>query len=686
MLRVPQFIRRYAALAAICLITSISGCSQQPDPVARQFGTSGGGSSAEKPKHVLLISIDTCRADHLSSYGFAKKTTPNIDAVAEQGALFRRAQSTNPITLPAHSSMLTGTLPPVHGVRDNYDYRLGDSHQTLAEVFQKNGFQTAAFVASFPLAKKFGLSQGFDHYDDRFVRKQPDGAPEFLERSADAVTKAAIGWLDENHDEPFFMFVHYFDPHGPYEPPEEFADRYSGDPYAAEIAYTDDRIGQLLERFASLGLYDETMIVITSDHGESLDEHGEETHSFFIYQSTAHIPLVIKSPGRLSGVRIEEPVSIIDIAPTILAAVELESPPRVQGIDLQPYLVGKKPEDVERPIYIESLVPTTFGCSPLRSIVRDRWQYIWSVRSELYDLDADPQQTNNLIDAEAQLAGELHIELLEAMADQGDANQDSTQVLDDRDRARLQTLGYVGGSISDAVELHADMRDPKDFIKLYQGIMEAEGLIGQGQFDEAAQLCELLNKSDSDVFRVHELLAKLAEMHERPDEAIAHYTRAVEAAAKSRGDVDDPDTRVHFDVAEAYIQLGGLLFQRGDFAASQETFAHGVELFPTHAGLSTQYGAVLIEIAQKADSADEKQKLIEQAKDALTRVLETEPKNADAHNNLGFAYLIEGKKDLARKHILEAVRWNPNHAAARANLQRVRMLGGSGKSTKSPSK
>lgn len=235
-----------------------------------------------KIRNVVLISIDTCRADHLSCYGYERKTTPHIDAVAGEGVLFTRAHSTNPITLPAHSSMLTGTNPSYHGVHGNRNYRLSDANVSLAEIMRDHGYQTAAFVSAFVLDARFGLDQGFETYDDH-VSADP-GRLFISERSGGDTSRQAIKWLDNRGREPFFLFLHYFDPHAKHDPPEPFTSRFLDAPYAGEIAYTDHCIGQIIEKLKSLGIYDSTLLVSTSDHGESIGEHEEDTHGYFIYQ------------------------------------------------------------------------------------------------------------------------------------------------------------------------------------------------------------------------------------------------------------------------------------------------------------------------------------------------------------------------------------------------------------------
>ena len=246
-------------------------------------------------RHIILISIDTCRADYLSCYGYKSKTTPNIDALAAEGVLFENAISPVPQTLPAHSSMFTGTIPPYHGVHDNEGYRLDESNVTLAEILTDAGFTTGAAISAFPLDSKFGIDQGFESYNDYFETTL-EGHP-LEQRRGGETTDVALDWLKKNKDKRFFFFLHYFDPHQAYDPPEPFASRFASDLYAGEIAYTDHCIGKVVDKLKELGIYDSTLIIITSDHGEMLGEHGEVTHTYFIYQSAIKVPLIFKLPA-----------------------------------------------------------------------------------------------------------------------------------------------------------------------------------------------------------------------------------------------------------------------------------------------------------------------------------------------------------------------------------------------------
>ena len=255
----------------------------------------------EKP-NLVLISIDTCRADHLSCYGYERPTTPNIDAVASEGALFERATAAVPLTLPSHSTMLTGTLPPYHGVRDNEGYVLSEANETLAEILKARGYKTAAAVGSFVLDARFGLAQGFDTYDDR-MDAGPATPFSGAERRGEEVSRSAVQWLEANREEPFFLFLHYFDPHWDYRPPPPFDEIYADEPYAGEVAYVDHCIGTVLDKLKSLGLYDTALIAIVGDHGESLGQHGEPGHGFFVYESSLRTPFIVRPPGGLKKPR-----------------------------------------------------------------------------------------------------------------------------------------------------------------------------------------------------------------------------------------------------------------------------------------------------------------------------------------------------------------------------------------------
>ena len=351
-------------------------------------------------RNVLLISIDTLRADHLGAYGFPRPTTPHIDAVAREGVLFTDVRTPVPMTLPAHVSMLTGTLPPTHGLRDNLLSRLPEGSSTLAGMLKARGFATGAVVSSFVLDRRFGTSQGFDTYDDRFQAVHKIG--DLSERKGDEAARLAGEWLGAHKDGPFFLLAHFYDPHDPYDPPEPFASRWKDHPYEGEVAFADHCVGLLLEKLRQLGLLDSTLIVITSDHGEMLGEHGELNHGFFVYEGALRVPLIVRVPGAQGAPRqIHLPVSLIDIVPTVLSLVGAEVPKDVQGVDLSPWLAGRGAGGGGRPLYAETVTPTRYyGANSLLAVIADGWKYIETSRPELYDLRRDPAEAVNLLERE----------------------------------------------------------------------------------------------------------------------------------------------------------------------------------------------------------------------------------------------------------------------------------------------
>src|SRR5437867_1078941 len=287
-------------------------------------------SPAPSELNLVVVTLDTTRADRLGCYGFRGIETPNIDGLARDGVLFEHATATVPLTFPSHSSIFTGLIPPHHGVRDNGGYFLDDAKVTLAERLHDAGYATGAFIGAWVLESKWGLAQGFDEYSDRFdLSKYKVVSLGTVQKPGDEVMDSALAWLEKTKAKKFFAWVHLYDPHTPYEPPEPFASRYRGQPYLGEIAYTDKVVGRLLDWLGGSGLLGRTLLVVTGDHGESIGDHGESTHAYFIYDSTTHVPLIVRTPWGLRGRRALQ-ASSVDIVPTVLDLLGL---PPAEGID-----------------------------------------------------------------------------------------------------------------------------------------------------------------------------------------------------------------------------------------------------------------------------------------------------------------------------------------------------------------
>jgi arylsulfatase A-like enzyme len=420
------------------------------------------GCTRPAADNVLLISFDTTRADHLSAYGYPRVTSPSIDSLAKRGTLFTRAYSHVPSTLPSHSTMFTGLLPPQHGVRCNGKYRLPASRTTLAEILANAGFATGAVVGAFPLAARFGIAQGFATYDDDFAssaltakrRKGRMDDPGFwighefvdFERGADEVTDRAVAWL-EGRKPRWFLFAHYFDPHWPYEPADDWRPMYES-PYDAEIAYADAHLGRLLDKVATMP--GRTLIVFTADHGEGLGDHGEAMHNRFLYDATMRVPLVIALEGAvLPNRRVESLVGHVDLLPTVLELLGVAAPKGLAGHSLVPLLAGGT--EPERPLYAETLVPALER--PLGIEVRAWMETPYKLihtetpagdRVELYDFVADPAELTDLSRSHEVLAAQMAARLAaERERLERSAPAPESIVVDPATEARLKSLGYL---------------------------------------------------------------------------------------------------------------------------------------------------------------------------------------------------------------------------------------------------
>ena len=476
-------------------------------------------------KHIVLISMDTTRADHLGCYGYPKKTTPNIDAFAQTATRFEHVVSPVPITLPAHSSMLTGTIPPFHGVHNNIGYQLAPANLTLAELLKQNGFKTGAIVSAFVLDKQFGLSQGFDTYDGSFESAPDHGMG--AERSGDESTQVALDWLDKNSEGKSFLFLHYYDAHAKYEPPEPFASEFADDPYAGEIAFVDHCIGQVIQKLKDLNLYDSTLLIVTGDHGEMLGEHGEAEHSYFIYESAIKVPLIIRLPGQKKIGTIAQPVGLVDIVPTVCSLLDIDLPVPVQGRDISLFLAGNIPDSYDRTLYSESIVPIRLGASSLMSISTGQWKYIQAPRPELYDVFADPAEAHNLVAKEPQRARILEDQLRQTMEQSVRTDMDSSLSLDAESIRRLESLGYVAGKVEGTIVFDEKQDDPKDFIQVFEHYLEAAKLFNENEYDQAKQiLLDLMVKRPA-FLEVYKQLGNIAIEQGNFDQAIQYYRQVV---------------------------------------------------------------------------------------------------------------------------------------------------------------
>ena len=460
-----------------------------------------------------MISIDTCRADRLSCYGNIRPTTPNIDALAREGTLFENVIAPIPNTLPSHSSMFTGTLPPYHGVHSNIAYRLRDANITVAEILRDHGYTTAGAVGAFVLDRQFGIAQGFATYDDDMgIRGPQQRTIDILnERPAEAINRFALDWIGEHADRPFFLFLHYYDAHYPYEPPEPFATRFGNARYEGEIAYVDHCIGQVFAQLKTLGLYENTLIIVTSDHGEGLGEHGESKHGYYVYHSTTRIPLVIRWPGKSKPARVKEKVALVDVAPTILSATGLPASDAMHGIDLSLYASPARRRPIGRAFFSESLAATPYGGTSLLALETQEWKYIQCAKPELYHLSVDPGELINVIDTHPEQAVRLKGRLRALLDEHTRILDDDAQTsLDAASRARLESLGYIGGKVTESISFDMTGFDPKEFHPIYEKLTSANRYVLHGQLQQARRLCEEILEQRTDVGKVYEILGRVS--------------------------------------------------------------------------------------------------------------------------------------------------------------------------------
>ncbi len=417
------------------------------------------------PTNLVILTLDTTRADRLSAYGFQSASMPAIDRLAREGIVFQQAMTVAPLTLPAHCSLLTGLYPPSHGVRDNASPPLDPSHRTLATLLHDRGFRTAAFVGASVLAADRGLARGFDLYRDTTTTDAD--APARVRRPGNEVVDDALRWLNDRDTSPFFLWVQLYDAHAPYQPPEPYRSQYGSDPYEGSLAFLDSQVGRVVQSLEARHQLSRTLVVLAGDHGESLGDHGELEHGVFLYDSVLHVPLLMRVPG--VAPRLFAPVtSLVDVLPTMFSFLHLP-PVQVDGLDLAPAIRGAV-RTIERPVYAESLYPERVGWSALRALRDERFKFIDAPRPELYDLETDPFEERNryapgLATARAMVG---HLDALAALW-RGPAVGQVEPVPADV-RARLAALGYVS---EDARSAGPSGLDPKDYIEMYNAVRRA---------------------------------------------------------------------------------------------------------------------------------------------------------------------------------------------------------------------
>lgn len=670
-------------------------------------------------RHLVLVTIDTLRADRLGCYGSRNVATPHLDRLAAEGAMALHATVHVPLTRPSHTSIFTGLLPAEHGIRDNVSPTLAADVPTLAPMLRAAGFRTGAFVSSIVLSRQSGLNRGFDEYSDRFEIDGDDARfLNTIQRPGDVVMKEALAWIQSAGDGRFFAWIHLYDPHDPYEPPEPYASRYADRPYDGEVAWSDELVGRLDAALERLGLRGQTLLVVTSDHGEGLGEHGEAVHGFFVYESTLHVPLLLRGPGIPPGGRLSVTARSVDLLPTLLDLLGLARPSglRLSGRSLAPPLRGGAALS-EEPAYAESLLPLLhYGWSDLRALRDGRWKYIQAPRPELYDLDADPGETRNLAGEMPPRAEALRNGLAAHLAREREVKTDAAGVPADL-LEKLGALGYLGAAAPRTAPGKASA-DPKDRIAEYKVLnrLVREGLVALRRKDYAAsiQRFRALLARGVESFEVHYYLGRALAAAGKTREAIPHFEAAL---------VRLPGfSAAYLELAQCRIALGDgpgaiEVLRRGQAAAPRDPRLHereaqvwkraqrhgqaiaayraAIALAPQDALLRVQLGEALRDAGALDDAARALREAVDldpapasywnalgmvlgaagrlaEAEGAFREALSRDAANAQYAYNAGLAVERQGRAAEARSLYEEALRRDPSFTPARARTRSPR--------------
>jgi len=673
-------------VAAVCLIAygvqwyrhrgsrtdnAITGEVRNDLPTADRIPLEPG---AGRDLNVLVLTMDTTRADHLGCYGNRAIRTPVIDALASNGVLFANAFTPSPSTLPGHSSIFTGQYPYHHGARANGTFRLSPEQTTLAEILKEAGYATGAFVSAYVLDGRFGLDQGFDVYDDDLTKGVQYSNHSFRERPAQFVNEAALEWLDTLGGEKFFAWLHYFDPHAPYVSPEPFREHYQEHPYAGEIAYVDFEIGRLLSQLVERGVLDNTLIVLASDHGEGLGEHGEQTHSLLIYDATLHTPLIFCVPQlKGSGRVVHRQVSNADIMPTLLELLGIEA-----GIELDGVSLCRGPESHPESIFVETLSPRVLhGWAPLFGVRTLEAKYIHAPTPEYYELKRDPKELHNLFENRPREVVALS-EILEAHIggdSYGEEAMKQMVTMDPETERALNALGYVTATHDPSA---IGLLDPKDMVPHWERIQKAEHDMAAGHFQQAVEEWEACLKvvpddvwtlrllstayvQKGDFDRAEELCRRALALEEnepglcltmgRVSQARGRMTQAKEWFERAR--VVDPNH------AGALLALGSLRARLRDPEGALEYYRQAIEMDPGTTGPMAYDAIGQMHLAQMD---------YDLAREAFQKALEIDTLNGDAHNGLATILIEEGALEEAEAELKIALRYLPNNMRVLATL------------------
>jgi len=586
--------------------------------------------------NTILITVDTLRVDRIGCYGFTGIETPCMDLFASRGITFEKCMAPTPLTLPSHTSLLTGTYPTFHGVRDNGGFLVPQEIITLAELFKQEGYQTAGFVAAYVLDSKWGINQGFDYYFDRFdLSRYKTISLGNVQRPGNEVMDEVLSWLEGHKKDKFFTWIHLYDPHTPYEPPSPYAEKYPGRPYLGEIAYTDSQLARLWQYLEKNDLVQKTFLVFAADHGESLGEHQESTHGFFIYQEGVHVPLIFVTPfENIQGLRRHSVVSLVDIMPSLLEMADIACPTQVQGRSLVP-LFFKEGDNEERFAYSETFYPRFhYGWSELKGIQEGRFKLILAPRPELYDLENDPEEQENLAASHRD-----ELKRLTALAEDfiAETSENAFQLdyrqMDEETRQKLAALGYIG-SFTDPSSLQGKrLASPKDKIGVFNQISKARELGLEGNFDQAVNMMNEIIQEDPDIIDAYFTLGNLYFKERKFEKALEAFFEALDRKPDNAFTV--------INIANSYIQMR-------NFEEAEKFILSFLPSLPPDSQVNLILGNIY-----------NSQKKYDLAIEYYNKCLELNPYSASAYSSLAEIYIIRDKITEAERHLQKALELNP---------------------------
>ncbi|UCH93911.1 MAG: sulfatase-like hydrolase/transferase [Candidatus Aminicenantes bacterium] len=584
-----------------------------------------------KNLNVILITLDTLRVDFVSAYEKGKADTPNMDRVAEEGVLFETCIAQTPLTLPSHTSILSGTYPLHHQIRDNGGFLVPEGLEFVSEILKKHGLITSAFIASYVLHSKWGINQGFDTYSDEFdLSKYERVSLGNVQKPAQEVLENAKKWLKTHKKDRFFTWIHLYDPHTPYDPPSPFKEKYPGRPYRGEVEYMDHQLGLFFQFLKDEGLYDKSLIIMASDHGEGLGQHNERTHGFFIYETTVRVPLIIRAPFRFPAAKVTNIVELIDLAPTILEALDIPIPPSYQGQSLVGLMLGDKKRKKDA-AYTETYYPRLhFGWSELKALYYDNhWKYILAPKEELYNLEADEKEQDSLALKQSYQARKVKERIRRFIREKSQhaKRPGEARNLDKDDLQKLAALGYLTTMVDTADD--KNLPDPKGKVEVFNQLSQAKEHTVKEQHDEAIELLKKILKTDPHLVDGILQLGNAYSRKNMHEEALKCFYQVLE---------QKPDYQA------AMVNVIGSLIRLGRYDKGIEEARRFLKTFPRDFTLYNELGTLYV-FKQENDKALE----------AFGTSIDIESINPQAFNKIGGIYIV--RKDFKRaEHFLEKAR------------------------------